>query len=222
MSRQGYRYISLVFMFAAAGFLIWLGDDQRIFEIVPARKAGYGFAVLGVAGLLGLNIWYGGLLDKRKDTDAAGNALREGIPRARLIMTAITAFAGIILAVYLFVPIGGTAQDDLKIGKYRITADFPCRPRRHKQVVGKTETGDEVSQTGLLCSQGDVTYSLTGAEYSEQVLKSLPADAWASRTLDGLRSQPHYTHESSSRLSHQSFPAIRMHFSDSRAPPMDM
>ena len=42
--------------------------------------------------------------------------------------------------------------------------------------------------------------------------RSVSADALASNTLDGLRSQSHYTFKSSSRLSHQSFPAIRMHF----------
>jgi len=137
-------------------------------------------------------------------------------------MTAIAAFAGIVSAIYLFVPIGRAEQDELSIGKYRITANFPCRPKRQKQVIGRTETGDELSQTSLVCSQRDVSYSLSAAEYSEQALKSLPADAWANRSLDSVRSQPHYTLKSSTRLSYENFPAIRTHFSDSRVPPIDM
>ena len=134
----------------------------------------------------------------------------------------VAAFAGIVSAIYLFVPIGSADQAELSIGKYRMMANFPCPPKRQKQVIGKTEAGEELSQTSLVCSQDGVSYSLSATEYPEQVLKSLSADAWASNTLDGLRSQPDYTFKSSSRLSHQSFPAIRMHFLDSRVPPMDM
>jgi hypothetical protein len=139
-----------------------------------------------------------------------------------MIMTAIAAFAGIVSAIYLFVPVGSADQTELSIGKYRVVANFPCPPKRQKQVIGKTEAGEELSQTSLVCSQGGASYSLSATEYPEQVLKSQSADAWTSSTLDGLRSQPHYTFKSSSRLSHQSFPAIRMHFLDSRVPPMDM
>jgi hypothetical protein len=141
---------------------------------------------------------------------------------ARLIMTAIAAFAGIVSVIYLFIPVGGADQPELSIGKYRMMANFPCTPKRQKQVIGKTEAGEELSQTSLICSQGGVSYSLSAPEYPDQVLKSLSTDARASNTLDALRSQPHYTFKSSSRLSHQSFSAIRMHFLDSRSPPMDM
>jgi hypothetical protein len=149
-------------------------------------------------------------------------AMLEGIPMVRLIMTAIAAFAGIVSAIHLVVPIGHAEQEELSIGKYRIMADFPCRPNRQKQVIGRTETGDEISQTTFVCSQGVITYSLSATEYSEQVLKSLPADVWVNRTLDGVRSQPRYTLKSSTRQPHQTFPAIRAHFSDSRVPPLDM
>jgi hypothetical protein len=138
------------------------------------------------------------------------------------IVIAIAALAGIVSAVYLFVPIGGAGQDEARIGKYRVAAEFPCQPKRNKQAVGKTETGYDLQQTTLVCSQGGVSYSLTATEYPTQVLKSLSADTWASNTLDGLRAQPNYTHKASSRLSHLGFPAIRMHLTDTRAPPMDM
>lgn len=140
---------------------------------------------------------------------------------ARSIMTAIAVFAGIISAIYLFVPITRAEQDELSIRKYRITADFPCRPKRTKQMIGRTETGDEIPLTMLVCSQGGVTYSLSATEYSEQTLKDLAAEAWAKATVDGVRSQPHYTLKSSSQLQYQNFPAIRMHVLDSKEPPVD-
>jgi len=108
------------------------------------------------------------------------------------------------------------------MGKYRVRADFPCRPKRNKVGIGRTETGEELVLTNLVCSHGGVTYSLSATEMSEQSLKSLPADAWASNTLDGLRAQPNNVQKSSSRLSHLGFPAIRMHFTDTTAPSMDM
>jgi len=221
VSRQATRYLCSVVILAFGGYLIWLGDDWRI-RTTAAHYVGYLIVAIGVAGLLGLNIWHGGPLDRRRDADAAGNTLREGIPRARLIMTAIATFAGIVSFVYLFVPIVDTAQDDLKIGKYRITADFPCRPKWRKEVVGKMDTGEEVSQAALICSQGDITYSLSATEYPEQAIKSLPSDAWLNRSIDSVRSHPQYTLESSTRQAHQTFPAMRTHFSDSRAPPVDM
>jgi len=214
MSRQTTRYLCLVVIFAVSGYLIWRGDDWHI-GTTPAHDIGYLIAAFGVAGLLGVNIWWGGPLDKRRDADPAGN-----ISRARLIVMAIAVVAGSISSVILFVPIEGA--DDVKIGKYRITANFPCRPKRHKQVVGKTDMGDELTQTMLVCSQGDVTYSVSALEYPEQAIKSMPADAWLDRSLDGLRSQPQYTLKSSTRQAHQTFPAILTHFMDSREPPIDL
>jgi hypothetical protein len=214
MSRQTTRYLCLVVIFAVSGYLIWRGDDSHI-GTTPAHYVGYLIAALGVAGLLGVNIWWGGPLDKRRDADPAGN-----IPRAGLIVMAIAVVAGSISSVILFVPIEGA--DDVKIGKYRITANFPCRPKRHMQVVGKTDMGDEVTQTMLVCSQGDVTYSVSAMEYPEQAIKSMPADAWLDRSLDGLRSEPQYTLKSSTRQVHQTFPAILTHFMDSREPPIDL
>jgi hypothetical protein len=140
----------------------------------------------------------------------------------RSIIAAVAALAGIVSAVYLFVPVARAEQNEVHIGKYRVTADFPCRPKRNSQVVGKAQTGYDLPQTTLVCSQGGVSYSLTATEYPGEVLKSLSADAWASNTLDRLRAQPNYAHKSSARLSYQSFPAIRMHFTDTRTPPLDM
>jgi len=139
---------------------------------------------------------------------------------ARLII-AIAAFTGIVSAVYFFVPIGRAEKDELSFRKYRIAADFPCRPKRTKDVIGSTETGEEISQTTLVCTQGGVVYSLSATEYPEEALKTVSAEAWANRTLDGVRSQPNWTLKSSSQLSYQSFPAIRMHTLDSKAPPVE-
>jgi hypothetical protein len=214
VSRQAKRYLSLVVIFAISGYLIWRGDDWHI-GTTPAHYVGYLIAAIGVVGLLGLNIWWGGLLDKRRDADPAGK-----ITRAGLIVMAIGVVAGSISSVILFVPI--ESADGVKIGKYRIAANFPCRPNRHKQVVGKTDMGGEVTQTMLVCSQGDLTYSVSAVEYPEQAIKSMPAEAWLDSSLDGLRSQPQYTLKSSTRQAHQTFPAILTHFLDSREPPIDL
>ena len=68
--------------------LLSRGDDCHI-GTTPAHYVGYLIAAIGVAGLLGLNIWWGGLLDKRRDADPAGK-----IPRAGLIVMAIAVVAG--------------------------------------------------------------------------------------------------------------------------------
>jgi hypothetical protein len=71
MTQQTKRYLSLIIFFGGAGYFVWLGDGWRI-DSVPAQYVGYIFAAIGVAGLLGLNIWIGGPLDKRKDAEQAG------------------------------------------------------------------------------------------------------------------------------------------------------
>ncbi len=71
MTQQTKRYLGLIGIFAASGYFVWLGDDWLI-NTVPARYVGYVVAAIGVAGLLGLNIWVGGPLDKRRDADLAG------------------------------------------------------------------------------------------------------------------------------------------------------
>jgi len=70
MSQQTKRYLCLVGIFAFSGYLIWLGDEWLI-RTTPAHYVGYLIAAIGVAGLLGLNIWAGGPLDKRRDGDLA-------------------------------------------------------------------------------------------------------------------------------------------------------
>src|SRR5215470_18287745 len=88
VSRQATRYLCLAVIFAVSGYLIWRGDDWHI-GTTPAHYVGYLIAAIGVAGLLGINIWWGGPLDKRRDADPAGN-----IPRAGLIVMAIAVVAG--------------------------------------------------------------------------------------------------------------------------------
>jgi hypothetical protein len=70
VTQQAKRYLTLVGIFAFSSWLVWLGDEWRI-NTVPAHYAGYLIAAIGVAGLLGLNIWVGGPLDKRRDADLA-------------------------------------------------------------------------------------------------------------------------------------------------------
>jgi hypothetical protein len=73
VSQQAKRYLCLVGIFAASGWFVWLGDEWRI-STVPAHYLGYLVAAIGVAGLLGVNIWAGGPLDKKIDADVASKA----------------------------------------------------------------------------------------------------------------------------------------------------
>lgn len=82
VSQQAKRYLCLVGIFTAGGWLVWLGDEWRI-STVPAHYLGYLVAAIGVAGLLGINIWVGGPLDKRIDANAAGN-VKSNPPKGRL------------------------------------------------------------------------------------------------------------------------------------------
>jgi hypothetical protein len=66
MTQRQKRAVALVGVFAASGFFIWLGDDWTI-SSVPAHYVGYIVMAVGIAGLLGINIWYGGPLDPRND-----------------------------------------------------------------------------------------------------------------------------------------------------------
>ena len=61
------RAASLVFLFAASIVLICLGHNGLTLDFIPAEYIGYLLAGLGLLGLLGVNIWYGGPLDRRND-----------------------------------------------------------------------------------------------------------------------------------------------------------
>lgn len=67
MTRQQKRTIALIFLFLFSGYLIWLGLDGWTIRTMPAHYLGYLLIAFGIAGLLGVNIWYGGPLDPRKD-----------------------------------------------------------------------------------------------------------------------------------------------------------
>jgi hypothetical protein len=75
VTQQTKRYLTLVAIFAFSGWLVWLGDEWSI-RTVPAHYVGYLIAAIGIAGLLGLNIWIGGPLDKRNDADLADRTSR--------------------------------------------------------------------------------------------------------------------------------------------------
>lgn len=66
MTLQQKRLLSIAGIFIASGFFIYLGEDWLI-SSVPAKYIGYIVAAVAVAGLLGINIWAGGPLDKKLD-----------------------------------------------------------------------------------------------------------------------------------------------------------
>jgi hypothetical protein len=67
MTRRQKRSVSLLGVFLAGGFFIWMGLDGWTIDAMPAHYLGYFAIALGIAGLFGVNIWYGGPLDPRKD-----------------------------------------------------------------------------------------------------------------------------------------------------------
>lgn len=71
MTSKNQRRWSLVGIFAASAFFVWLGDSWLI-SAVPARYVGYLVAAIGVAGACGVNIWFGGPLDSRNDEKTEG------------------------------------------------------------------------------------------------------------------------------------------------------
>ena len=68
MSKRHLRLLSVAALFAASALLVYLGFQGWVFyEILPLQNLGYLLAVAGILGLLGVNIWYGGPLDPRRD-----------------------------------------------------------------------------------------------------------------------------------------------------------
>ena len=77
MSRQTERGVVVVLSFVVAGLLIYLGMEKgwRI-SFFPAEYVGYLVAALGGLSLAGVNVWFHGDLDPKKD--AAAEAERRG------------------------------------------------------------------------------------------------------------------------------------------------
>jgi hypothetical protein len=67
MTIQHKRAATLAGVFAASVFFIWAGSEGWKIESVPAQYVGYVTLFLGVAGLLGFNIFRGGPFDPERD-----------------------------------------------------------------------------------------------------------------------------------------------------------
>lgn len=71
MTRRQERAGSLVVLFAFGGWLIYIGFNGWTMNHLPAQYFGYILVGGGILGLLGVNIWYGGILDPRHDPPQA-------------------------------------------------------------------------------------------------------------------------------------------------------
>lgn len=71
---QHQRAALLLFMFSASAWLISMGDSWTV-DGIPAKYVGFGIAAFATAGLLRINIWYGGPLDPRKDAEGKPDVL---------------------------------------------------------------------------------------------------------------------------------------------------
>jgi len=67
VTRRQKRAVALICIFLSSAFFIWMGFKGWTIGAVPAHYLGYLVIALGIAGLLGVNIWYGGPLDPRDD-----------------------------------------------------------------------------------------------------------------------------------------------------------
>jgi len=67
MTRRQKRAWILVCVFGAGAFFIWMGFDGWTINALPAHYLGYIVMAVGIAALLGVNIWRGGPLDPRDD-----------------------------------------------------------------------------------------------------------------------------------------------------------
>ncbi len=66
LAKGSQRLFSLVALFALGGGCLLLGDRWTI-KFIPAHYVGFLFIGAGCLGLLGVNIWKGGPLDKNLD-----------------------------------------------------------------------------------------------------------------------------------------------------------
>ncbi len=67
--RNIYRMIVLAILFIVSAGLIVAGFRGWLLSGIPAQYLGYAMLVFTVAGLAGVNIWYGGPLDMRADPE---------------------------------------------------------------------------------------------------------------------------------------------------------
>lgn len=75
MTLQQKRRLSIVGIFIAAAFFIWIGLDGWLVGAMPAHYLGFIVIGVGIAGLLGMNIWHGGPLDLRLDSKSESDQI---------------------------------------------------------------------------------------------------------------------------------------------------
>ncbi|MBK9924495.1 MAG: hypothetical protein IPP66_04310 [Anaerolineales bacterium] len=73
MTPKKKRTLTLIFIFAIGIWLLWIGLNGWRISGLPAYYVGALFLVAAIAGALGVNIWYGGVLDPRLDDASINN-----------------------------------------------------------------------------------------------------------------------------------------------------
>ena len=105
----------------------------------------------------------------------------------------------------------------LIVEKTHMTAEFPCTPKKNKQLAAKTELGN-IFTTSLSCSKDDSFYILSITQYPKEFYKMLTVAEWLDSTLDDARSKKYIKIKTSNTITHQKLPAIRTHILDTRKP----
>ena len=67
MTRSQHRGIVTTIILAGGGLFVVGGFNGMLIRTTPAHYYGFAIIGIGILGLLGINIWYGGPLDKRRD-----------------------------------------------------------------------------------------------------------------------------------------------------------
>jgi hypothetical protein len=134
----------------------------------------------------------------------------------RLLASAL-AFIGVCC-----IDTGQAQMQDLAFGKYRLSAAFPCAPKREKRLAGKTELGTEIFMVSLGCDHGDHTYFLGVMQYPPDLMSAHSPDELLESYGHNTAAKKHVKIRTSQRMTHKGFPAVRYHVLDTRTPEKEL
>jgi hypothetical protein len=145
MNRSKLRWLSIAALFAASAILVYLGHQGWVvYDILPLQNLGYILAGVALLGSFGVNIFYGGPLDRIRDTVASGPAAASApdpLTQARwdAAHSSVRAWGATWEAV---LPLSGLQQELDR----ELTADHPLT-KMSPVVFGRCQSCDDVVAT---------------------------------------------------------------------------